>query len=185
MAQLVSGAWPPPVTVAGQVGSCKTTANPFPRVLVKDPRESAEMQELCDNPHPEPFCCGKKQFGHDLGTGVLRGDTGPQEREAPSVPLRSGVHSRGAPHAQPGLLWGAHRGQCAQLPGPLGSAPENKRTLSPGQQPEPPPASGPPFREHTSLERHQRGSVLGPSLCFCRWSRPFVFLLRGLVFFFF
>lgn len=77
----------PPVTVAGQVGFCKTMANPFPRVLVKDQHESAEIRELWDDPHPEPFCCGKKQLGHDLGTGVLRGDTGPQERKAPWVPL--------------------------------------------------------------------------------------------------
>lgn len=38
-------------------------------------------------PTQNPFCCGKKQFDHDPGTGVLRGDTGLQEPEAPWVPL--------------------------------------------------------------------------------------------------
>lgn len=153
---------PPPVAVAGHVGSCKPTANPFPRVLVKDPHESAELQELWDDPHPEPFCCGKKQF---VGTGVLRGDTGPQEREAPSVPLPfRGPLPRGPTCSAWTPVWGRIGASVHSCPGRWGQPPRTSTHCHQDSSPSPLQPLGP----HSGDTRLWSDIKEGPS-----WGRRF------------
>lgn len=133
-------------------------------------------------PTQSPFCYGRKQFGHNLRTGVFVPSGSPRhlpERvistgKAPALSSRearwstswSGVGSGAGPHALLAFLsWGVFV-LCAQLLKWPGSTSENKNT-SLEQQPKSRPAPEPPFRRHTSLERHQIVSIMGPSLRFC------------------